>query len=94
MPTANTPITPTQREAVIKILNNQQIANMFGSLQNRWQDEQEYEDINDYAIPLKKLGLDVVKMVKRPFAAHVRVEGVIVSFRVDMRKGRFTAKKV
>ena len=47
-------------------------------LWSRWQDEKEYEDINDYAKPLQSLadaaGVTIVKMTKRPFGCVIAVE--------------------
>lgn len=47
---------------------------LFSTLYCRWQDEQEYEDINDYAQPLQaiaaKHGVTITKMNKRPFGCN------------------------
>lgn len=45
-------------------------------LYDRWQDEKEYEDINDYSASLiTKMpdGMEFVKMTKRPFGLQVKV---------------------
>jgi hypothetical protein len=43
----------------------------LSDLYGRWQDEKEYEDIEDYRAPFvevaKKHGVRIVKMTKRPF---------------------------
>lgn len=51
----------------------------FGYLYNRWQDEMEYEDINDYQLPLnpiaRKFGVTILKMNKKPFGCDFTVDG-------------------
>lgn len=47
-----------------------------GYLWSRWQDEREYEDINDYAkVFAAKLpaGVTLLKMTKRPFGFHYSI---------------------
>lgn len=43
----------------------------------RWQDEHEYENINDYSVPIQreadKFGITIVKMHKRPFGFSFKV---------------------
>lgn len=50
----------------------------FSYLYNRWQDEMEYEDINDYQLPLnpiaKKFGVTILKMNKKPFGCDFTVD--------------------
>jgi hypothetical protein len=46
------------------------MSNLMSQLYVRFQDEKDYEDINDYAVPFKKKlpkGFSLVKMSKRPF---------------------------
>lgn len=49
----------------------------LGELWARWQDEHEYEDINDYKLPLQreadKFGVTITKMHKRPFGCTFKV---------------------
>jgi hypothetical protein len=48
-------------------------------LYSRWQDEKEYENINDYAKPMnrhfERHGLTLEKMTKRPFGCIVVING-------------------
>lgn len=46
----------------------------------RWMDERQYEDINDYAIPVRKFLANIpevvtVKMTKKPFGFRFDVSG-------------------
>ena len=43
------------------------IVNRFMYLYERWQDEREYEDINDYLKEMQKLVPEAYKISKRPF---------------------------
>lgn len=60
----------------VKFVNDVEapLTNLWG----RWQDEKEYEDIKDYALPLKSVadaaGVEVIKMTKSPFGCHFRVK--------------------
>ena len=49
------------------------------SLTGRWADESEYEDINDYKVPLQKLAdkydITIKSMLKRPFGCKFVVNG-------------------
>lgn len=51
----------------------------LGYLYSRWQDEQEYENIADYQLPLKKIdqehGVVITKMNKRPFGLVFQADG-------------------
>jgi hypothetical protein len=68
-------MTPTQKKLALSIVNSAKILRYFGYLQDRWADEKKYEKIEDYAVALGKhmpSGVKVVRMTKRPFAAHVQ----------------------
>ena len=51
----------------------------MGSLVGRWSDEKEYEDFNEYRIPLDKIaakhGISITSMSKRPFGCKFVVVG-------------------
>jgi hypothetical protein len=53
--------------------------NLIGNLYARWQDEKEYEDINDYGKPvqkaLDKIGGKLVSMHSRPFGFTYEMDG-------------------
>ncbi len=45
-------------------------ADLIWNLSDRWADEREYEDIADYAVPIKAAlpaGFELLRMKKRPF---------------------------
>jgi hypothetical protein len=69
--------TPTSPENLIKInAVYQSLENTISNLWSRWQDEKEYEDINDYKLVLEKHipeDFKIVKMTKRPFGFHFTI---------------------
>lgn len=50
-----------------KINADEKICDTLFYLRERWQDEKEYEDINDYLEVIKKLVPQATKIYKRPF---------------------------
>ena len=63
----------------------------------RWQDEKDYEDIADYAAPLKpiadKAGVVIIKMNKRPFGCDFTVSGK--TFRLSLNaRGTLAYKRI
>jgi hypothetical protein len=52
---------------------------LMENLYNRWQDEHEYEDFNDYVKPLQPIatecGVKIVAMKKRPFSVVFTSDG-------------------
>jgi hypothetical protein len=52
---------------------------LMENLYNRWQDEREYEDFNDYVKPLQPIaaecGVEIVSMKKRPFSVVFTSDG-------------------
>jgi hypothetical protein len=86
-------MTPQVREALFaRVLDNEQFAIAFANGRERWLDESEYEDINEYAVLFSEIpGIKVEKMHKRPFAATVLVEGA--RFKVTLtRRGTLRAE--
>lgn len=71
-------------QAVSSFLNEG--AETLSYLYERWQDEREHEDINDYAKPLAKLaekhGLSIIKMNKKPFGCNVSINNR--KFQIDV----------
>ena len=57
-----------------KFNNEREIVNRFMYLYERWQDEREYEDINDYLKHMKQLVPEAYKISKRPFGITCRCE--------------------
>lgn len=72
----NGPISP-EGEAVEKFTN--ECSTALTNLWARWQDEKEYEDIQEYSKPLKpkaeEHGLTITSMTKKPFGCKVSVNG-------------------
>ena len=50
---------------------------ILGNLYCRWQDEKDYEDINDYSLPLinvaKNHGIENLTMTKKPFGCKIQL---------------------
>lgn len=86
---------PNQDEARRKkvgdfYLNQQKLmANLF----SRWQDEFEMEDINDYAVQLKKevekIGGSFIKMTKKPFGFQFELDGAFYHIFISKRKYQY-----
>ena len=59
------------------------------NLYGRWQDEHDYEKIEDYALPLTPIandhGVKIIKMTKRPFGCHFSVDGKTFQLKVTAR---------
>lgn len=69
-----TPVSETDRAALHAMLDA--VAPIAGNLWGRWQDEREYEDINDYGkVFAGKLpeGFSLTRMTKRPFGFHFSI---------------------
>ena len=70
-------------ERIKSILNNKTYSEMMCNLYDRWRDEYEYEDINDYAkVIIAKLtalfpsyNIKLVKPSKRPFGVAITING-------------------
>lgn len=69
--------TPQQTVAQINEMFKA-VCPLLDNLAARWSSESQYEDINDYAIPLRRVVVDqhnfeLVKMTKRPFGFQFSV---------------------
>lgn len=57
---------------------------------DRWQDEHEYEDINDYAVfvrsTLEACGAKLTKMTKRPFGFQMEWAGIVWQISANSRE--------
>lgn len=77
---------------------SKKIGNMMARLWERWQDEKEHEDINEYKIPLDQLidpgtGIVITSMTKKPFGCRVLVN--TKAYHITMKaKGRGLAMYV
>jgi len=71
------------QEKIDAIVNNEKIAMTFINLWVRWQDEKEYEDINEYGKvmfdtltkQLPNIGAEYLSVNKRPFGIRVKLDG-------------------
>ena len=62
------------------------IVQHLGYLRDRWQDEKEYEDFNDYILSAKKCiesaGAEFISLKKRPFEVTFSKDGLVANFRI------------
>ena len=66
-------------------------------LYERWLDEKEYEDINDYAKPIKKAlgmftGVESIATKKRPFGFTYQLEGA--TYQVFINNSKYGYKRL
>lgn len=57
---------------------NDNHADMLFNLWCRWQDEKEYEDIQDYLIVIQNHIPEAFKITKRPFGIHCKCDDGII----------------
>ena len=68
-------------ERIKSILNNDKVGNAFFNLYDRWRDESEYEDINDYGKAIfntikgqyPDYDLTLLSTTKRPFGVKIQI---------------------
>lgn len=70
---------------------------LMGQLYERWVDEHEYEDINDYAEYIRpyieyKGEAKILKMIKKPFGFKIAVQEAIYQFKVT--KNSYEYKRI
>ncbi len=80
MRTFEPPKSPTELPPRAKaFFEDAQVQQTLGMLWGRWQDEKQYEDINDYKTPFLEAasdyGVTIVKMNKRPFGFNFTADG-------------------
>lgn len=61
---------------------NDNHADMLFNLWSRWQDEKDYEDIQDYLIVIQNHIPEACKITKRPFGVHCKCDDGIVHVQV------------
>lgn len=79
-------MTPEIKKRIDDFLKDK--GTVFGYLHDRWQDEHEYEDFQDYINRAKKAlpeDFEFVKMTKRPFAITFKYEGMKFQIVVNTR---------
>ena len=77
------------------ILNNESVGKCFYNLYDRWRDESEYEDINEYGnVILKTItnnfpqyNITLVSSTKRPFGIKIDLDGDKFHIYVKMKSG-------
>ncbi len=73
------------------------LAALMGNLMNRWCDEGQFENINDYkkvlAPHVEKVGGRITKMIKRPFGFEYELGGCL--YRMTMKAtGSYEYKRI
>lgn len=91
-------------EKVKEIINNKAIGNVMYNLYDRWRDESEYEDINEYGkaivnsihVHLPHLDVKLIGVTKRPFGVKLQVGGekVHIFTRIKSNYVQLCAKSV
>lgn len=76
----------TMRELWAKV--NNEHADIFFNLWERWKDEHEYEDINEYLKHIQKSIPEAYAITKRPFGIKVKCEDGNAHFTVK-RQGNY-----
>jgi hypothetical protein len=85
-------------EQISNIVNNKAVGNAFFNLYDRWLDESEYEDINEYGKAITNTivkefptyNVTLIKATKRPFGVKVKVCDVDVHVWIKI-KGRYAS---
>lgn len=70
-------------EKIRNIVNNKSVGNAIFNLYDRWRDESDYEDINEYGKFITKVineqfpqyGVTLVSSTKKPFGVKVNIDG-------------------
>ena len=92
-------MTTTEKENIIKILNDEKILDKFSYLYHRWQDEKEYEDFSDYVDCMMKVMPNSAILVggsEEPFGVTFKYGGrkvqIAIEFEDDERYCKLVAK--
>lgn len=71
----------TNREKIIKVINDQQTLNVFANLYSRWQDERKFESFDEYVKVMAEKVSEIcgsisdLKGSKAPFGLHFSMGG-------------------
>lgn len=79
-----------QRQDISEVINNLGTIQKFDYLHERWQDEKEYEDFNEYVKAMMKSmpeGATLVKGHKRPFGVTFNYGGNEVQISLKRKDG-------
>ena len=74
-------VTEERKNAIVSIINNEKVGNTFFNLYDRWRDESEYEDINEYGKVISNViakefpnyNVKLIQSTKRPFGVKIKV---------------------
>lgn len=82
------------QKAAAALVNNRIVLEKMAYLYRRWQDEKQYEDINEYGDAIKKVlpkkGVTFLRMSKRPFGPVIGFLGFSNPYRLQLKiKGGF-----
>lgn len=85
----------TTIEKLTSIVNNEKVGNCFFNLYDRWRDESEYEDINQYGDVIIKtinnqfpqFGASLVASTKRPFGVKINLDGQKFHIKIKLKGG-------
>ena len=83
----------TTIEKLTAIVNNEKVGNCFFNLYDRWRDESEYEDINQYGDVIIKTinkqfpqyGATLVSSTKRPFGVKIDLDGQKFNIQIKLK---------
>lgn len=97
-PAPTTDKDPSKRALAFSMSFTNQNLEMLTNLWSRWQDEKDYEDINDYAEPFKPIceeyGIELVRMNAAPFGFFFKADGRTYQLRVNARTGDVSYKRI
>lgn len=83
-----------RRQVALKLWND--LTDLMFNLYSRWQDEKEYENINDYAEPIKPkveaIGGKFIRMNKRPFGFDYQLNGV--TYKILVKSTGYEYKRI
>lgn len=68
-------------------LINEKHMDLISMLYSRWQDEKEYEDINDYVERFKKAIPGTISGTKRPFGFNIQCSDGVLKLAVKVKGG-------
>lgn len=88
-------------EKIRNIVNNKSVGNVMFNLYDRWHDESDYEDINEYGEFITKVireqfpqyGVTLLSSTKKPFGVKVNIDGYKIHIYVKI-KGNYLVLSV
>ena len=84
----------TPVEKLNAIVSNEKVGNCFFNLYDRWRDESEYEDINQYGDAIIKaindqfpqFGASLIASTKRPFGVKINLDGQKFHIQIKLKE--------